>query len=496
MMQRLKPLIFLCLYLILIVLAVETILKSCKEIEKEAQEFPIMLDSSYYRDSNLQHIWSKFIYRAQAQPFNVISLTIFVLAIIHTFSSKLFTTLSNTLRAKEGSDTFLVELLRFMGEVEVVFGFWVIPLIALMSYFYGWAASLYYLNSRSYAEPIFVVVVMIIASTHPILNLVERALKFMAKLGKESVTAWWWCLLSVGPILGSFITEPGAMTVCALLLSKKCFSLKLSKKLSYTTLALLFVNVSVGGVLTCFAAPPVLMVSRVWEWNSLYMLTTFGYKAVIGIFLGNLFYYFFFRKELKSLDKQRLEMEAENIGSTVLVPRWICLIHIFFLAWIVIHACFPVIVIGSFLLFLGFYQATAPYQSPLNLKTPILVGFFLGGLVVHGGLQGWWISPLIGGLNPEILLVISAVLTAFNDNAEITYLSTLITNLSDEAKYAIIAGAVSGGGLTVIANAPNPAGQALLSPYFSNGVSPIKLFKYALPPTVIVTLTFYLMRGL
>ena len=152
-------------------------------------------------------------------------------------------------------------------------------------------------------------------------------------------------------------------------------------------------------------------------------------------------------------------------------------------------------VVGSFLLFLGFYQATLPFQTTLSLKTPVLVGFFLAGLVVHGSMQGWWISLLLTNVNESALFFLATALTAFNDNAEITFLSTLIPTLSDEMKYVIVSGAVTGGGLTVIANAPNPAGQAILSPFFGQGVSAIRLFGWALIPTCLVGSCFILFRG-
>ena len=60
-------------------------------------------------------------------------------------------------------------------------------------------------------------------------------------------------------------------------------------------------------------------------------------------------------------------------------------------------------------------------------------------------------------------MLIGTVLTAFNDNAMVTYLSSLIPTLSEAAKQAIMSGVVVGGGLTVIANAPNPAGQMLFA---------------------------------
>ena len=106
------------------------------------------------------------------------------------------------------------------------------------------------------------------------------------------------------------------------------------------------------------------------------------------------------------------------------------------------------------------------YQSRIELKAPLLVGFFLAGLVIHGGLQGWWIAPVLASLSETPLFLGATVLTAFNDNALITYLATLVPNLGEGLKIAVVEGAVTGGGLTVIANAPNPAGQALLGRFF------------------------------
>ena len=125
------------------------------------------------------------------------------------------------------------------------------------------------------------------------------------------------------------------------------------------------------------------------------------------------------------------------------------------------------------------------YQSQLELRTPLLVGFFLGGLVIHGGLQGWWIAPVLASLAEEPLFIAATVLTAFNDNALITYLATLVPDLSEPLKIAVVEGAVVGGGMTVIANAPNPAGQALLSRFFGGAVLPIGLAAGAILPTLI-----------
>jgi hypothetical protein len=150
--------------------------------------------------------------------------------------------------------------------------------------------------------------------------------------------------------------------------------------------------------------------------------------------------------------------------------------------------------VGGFLVFLAFTHATAPYQSPLNLRPALLVGFFLAGLVVHGALQQWWIEPVLGRLPALPLFAGAMALTAFNDNAAITYLASLVPGFTPELRYAVMAGAVAAGGLTVIANAPNPAGQAVLGRYFPDGVSPLRLFAGAALPTGIVAVCFLALR--
>jgi hypothetical protein len=115
-------------------------------------------------------------------------------------------------------------------------------------------------------------------------------------------------------------------------------------------------------------------------------------------------------------------------------------------------------------------------------------------LVVHGGLQGWWIEPVLSRLGELPLMLGATALTAFNDNAAITYLATLVPNFSDNLKIAVVSGAIAGGGLTVIANAPNPAGQSLLQKFFPGGIAPGGLFLAALAPTVVMLILFALPR--
>jgi len=448
--------------------------------------------------------------RIQADPFNLAATAIFLLAILHTFLAPVFARLAHRLAHASADSTlpvgsghsavpvgatgnFLAEALHFLGEVEVIFGLWVVPLLVVMTGFKGWGAARDYLGHElNFTEPLFVVVIMVMAASRPILQLAERIMAALARLGRGSPAAWWLAILTAGPVLGSFITEPAAMTISALLLARTFYALRPGPILAYATLGLLFVNVSVGGTLTHFAAPPVLMVAGKWGWGVPEMLGQFGWKAVLGIAVANAVYGWWFRAEFRQLGQ--VSVKAETGPAPAPVPVWITMAHVLFLIWTVVNAHYPVLFAGGFLFYLGFVQVTARFQDPLAVRSPLLVGFFLAGLVVHGGLQGWWIEPALRSLGNNGLFVGAAVLTAFNDNAAITYLASQVSGLSDALKYAVVAGAMAGGGLTVIANAPNPAGQAILGRFFPGGISAGRLFLGALVPTLIMTAAFLLLR--
>ena len=445
--------------------------------------------------------------RVRAEPFNAVATSIFLIAILHTFAAGWFATLAHRVqhehddraRGRGGvpSPSVRAGLLHFLGEVEVVFGLWAIALMFAMTAFAGWDATKHYLNDTvNYTEPLFVVVIMALASTRPIVAFAEASLRKVANAGGGSAAAWWVTILVIGPLLGSFITEPAAMTICALLLARQFYDREPSARLKYATLGLLFVNVSIGGTLTHFAAPPVLMVARPWGWDTAFMLSHFGWRAALTIVVSTAAYFFIFRRELQALSSKPspadVDVPDEEARSAILlpVPAWVTAVHMGFMAWTVVNSHYPVLFVGGFLFFLGFARATAIYQSRVELRTPLLVGFFLAGLVIHGGLQGWWIGPVLGSLDRVPLFMAATILTAFNDNALITYLATLVPDLSTPLKLAVVAGAVSGGGLTVIANAPNPAGQALLARFFGNSVSPAGLVAGALGPTLVAVIVF------
>ena len=468
-----------------------------------AHAFPLPLHT--YPPAGPAGLFEILRQRIAADPFNLVATLIFLLAITHTFLATKFMHLAHrwrdehAARADQGRGTvsFKAEIMHFLGEIEAIFGIWVVPLLAAITISKGWpVAESYVSHGVTFTEPMFVVIIMCIAATRPVLRFAEQGLRLLARLGGERPAAWWLAILTVGPLLGSFITEPAAITICALLLARQFYDLGPSVKFRYATLGLLFVNISVGGTLTHFAAPPVLMVAAKWGWDTPFMLTHFGWKAVIGILISNALYFAIFRREFATL-RRAADSEAQPApwsDRTDPVPGWVTTIHLAFLGWTVFTAHYPALFIGGFLFVLAFTAATEHHQNPLSLKPALLVGFFLAGLVVHGGLQGWWIEPVLARLGETTLLLGATGLTAFNDNAAITYLATLVPNFTDGLKYAVVAGAVVGGGLTVIANAPNPAGQSILSGYFRDGVAPLALALGALLPTVVMALCFLFLR--
>jgi hypothetical protein len=278
------------------------------------------------------------------------------------------------------------------------------------------------------------------------------------------------------------------MTLSAMLLRERYCQIQAPNFFKYGTLGILFVNVSIGGTLTPYAAPPVLMVAERWGWDIHFMLQNIGWKAAVAVLVNAVAATILFRSYLA-----KLPVISDALGRLD-VPRMVVFIHLAFLAGVVVGNHHPVVFVGLFLFFLGFTEAYSKFQSGLILREGLLVGFFLAGLIVLGGLQEWWLQPLISTLSPTPLYYGATLLTAITDNAALTYLGSLVDGMSDEAKYALVTGAVTGGGLTVIANAPNPAGFAILKNTFEEGsINPVWLAVAATPPTIVAVAAFQLL---
>jgi hypothetical protein len=413
-------------------------------------------------------------------PIEILATVLFGLALVHTFSAKLFHGIGS--RFPEGS--VKQNVFHLLGEVEVVFGFWAGLLVAGIAILEGTERAIGYVQGLNFTEPAFVFAIMAIASTRPVIHFANSTISLLARLlPLPGDLGFYAVVLFVGPLLGSFITEPAAMTVTALLLKRRYYERGISARLMYATLGLLFVNVSIGGTLTHFAAPPVLMVAGKWGLGIGEMVGVYGWKAALAIAASTAAVAAIFHRELARLP--RLESGAAD-ASRRRVPPWLVVTHLVFLGLLVAMAHHLVVFLGVFLFFLGVAAVTNEYQDEIQLKEALLVGFFLAGLVVLGGLQSWWLTPVLRSLDAVPLYFGATALTAVTDNAALTYLGAQVPGLSEASRFALLAGAVAGGGLTVIANAPNPAGYGILRDRFPGGaVSPLGLLLAALGPTLV-----------
>lgn len=415
----------------------------------------------------------------------IVATVLFATAIIHTFSVPVFARLAN----KGGTHSGLWHML---SEVEAVFGVWAFILIVFISVFIGLDQAVEYMDTRNFTEPAFVFAIMVVAASRPILDMVSKLVKVIANiLPLRNEYAMFFVTMSVVPLFGSLITEPAAMTLAALLLRDQYFKRTGRAGFKYLTLGVLFVNISIGGVLTSYAAPPVLMVAQTFNWDTAFMATHFGWRAAVAVFINAALLTIISRAALVETPES-VPQETET-KRRVDVPVVVMAIHLVFLIGIVLAAHHTVIFLGMLMMFIGYATAYRQYQNPLMIREGLMVGFFLAGLVILGGLQKWWLQDLLGGMSPTVLFVGSTALTAITDNAALTYLGSLVEGTSELWRYMLVAGAVTGGGLTVIANAPNPAGFSILKGTFPDGaISPLRLLLSAAVPTLIAATMFLL----
>lgn len=410
--------------------------------------------------------------------FQIAALIVFVAALVHVFSASRIEKLGTPFPKHAG-------IFHLLGEVEVIFGFWAIALFGIQSILEGSHTAIDKLESLDFREPLFVAVAMIVAGSSPVLQAASALVKTVARLLPLPMNvSYAFVSLGIAPLMGSFITEPAAMTIAALLLRDHLMVKGASDRLRYAALAVLFVNVSVGGVLTNFAAPPVLMVADRWGWDTVFMARTFGLRAIATVFVNAILFLAFFWKPLSNLVPEA-SSRVHSAG------RGLIAIHLAILFLIIVSSHHSILFVGLFFLFLGVVHAYHHQHAPLLLREGLLVGFFLAGLVVLGAPQDWWLAPMVAQLGNHALYFGTAALTAIIDNAALTYLGSLLPDTTSAFRYFLLAGAVAGGGLTVIANAPNPAGASILRDKMPGGILENgRLFAYALPPTLVALIAF------
>ncbi len=415
----------------------------------------------------------------------------FAVAVIHTFMVGKILQWSHHFP----KSSLTAGALHLFGEIEAVFAIWASLFMVVYIALEGWTPAITYQNSLDFTEPFFIFAIMVICSTRPILTVARQGILSLSSMIQKifktpAISTDLAVVMVIGPLAGSFITEPAAMTVTAFMLN--AMLQKESNKLIYALIAVLFVNVSIGGALTPFAAPPILMVASKWGWDFSFVATHLGWKSAVAVVVNAVGLVLLFRNEFKKGCITLKEVETRLAGSQAPIPWQVTLIHLAFLAGIVITGHHRNAFLGIFLLFLGVASVTVRYQDTLRLKESLLVSLFLGGIIQFGSFQKWWLAPLLGKMNDAVLFKGATLLTAITDNAALTYLGSQV-DLSDSSKYALVAGALAGGGLTIIANAPNAAGYSVLSHKFPGGIKPLKLLIAALAPTTVAIICLWLL---
>ena len=417
----------------------------------------------------------------------VLSTVFLAAALIHSFATPFFAKLSK--RYPEGSSR--EAFFHLLAEVEVVFGFWAAIFLTSWAVLEGPAKVIEYQQSLNMTEPLFVFCIMILASTRPVVTVARKFLLSIVKVFSRIIPAnekiiQMFVLLSFGPLLGSLITEPAAITILALLLDRMLD--KADEKLLYGTLALLFVNISIGGGLTHFAAPPILIVAQKFGWGLKDVFINLGEAVICAVFTNAIVFCLLFKKKIT---EQVSRLEEENYP----MPWWVIASHLLLMVFVVMTSHYMNVFMSVFMAFIGLTTVTKKYQDGLKFKEAFLVGFFLAGLIVFGSMQKWWLTPILAVITDKTLFFAATGLTAITDNAALTYLGSQVETLTESSKWALVSGAITGGGLTILANAPNPAGFSILSSRFPNAsLNAGKLLLASLIPTS-VAIVFFMILG-
>lgn len=434
---------------------------------------------------------------------NILATVCFALALAHTLCAPL---LAHWLSSHSHPHSRHAGLWHLLCEVEAVFILWALLFVVGLLFLIGHDATLEEIRRRSFTEPLFVLVTMVLSATRPVLHTVTLWVEAMVRvMPTDRRLAQYWVLLTLVPLMGSVITEPAAMTLAALLLRQTSIPKGTSVRLLYATLGVLFVNVSIGGTLTPYAAPPVLMVAHVWNWDLSFMLQEFGWRSALAVAINATAATWLFRHDLLALapahghsasmdSNEGLNADSKPTSMKARIPTWSLWLHCGLLAAIIASSHDVPIFVGVFMVFLGLVKAYPEHHDRLIVPEALMVAGFLAGLVVLGGAQAWWLQPVVAQLSDITVFWGALVLTAGVDNAALTYLGATLSGLSESFKLALVSGAVAGGGLTVIANAPNPAGFAILKDRFpGQTLSPLRLLMAATPPTAVAA-TFLFWR--
>ncbi|ANH78750.1 putative Na+/H+ antiporter [Candidatus Chlamydia sanziniae] len=385
------------------------------------------------------------------------------------------------------------EFYRLVSKVEIVFCLWSVPLFCWFLYTEGYRITLAYFNSRNYSFAVFVMVILVLLESRPIVYLAERLLSTIAKIGRTSPKSWWWTLMIATPLLSALLKETGAMIIGATLLMRHFYIFSPSRRFAYATMGLLFSNISIGGLTSSMSSRALFIILPSIKWKCSFLLQYFSWKAIIAILVATAVYYLIFRKEFDKFP------EIPNIKHLIKdrIPWWIICTHIILVSAILLSRSNPLFMTTILLFYLGFRRFTIFYQEPINIPKVCFVGLFYAGLVIFGDLQEWWVLNLMQGMSDFGYMLTSYGLSIFLDNALVNYLVHNLPVATDCYLYLVITGCMAAGGLTLVSNIPNIIGYLILKPAFRmSSIHFGSLFLAALVPSIIALTIFWLLRNI
>ncbi|AAP05554.1 putative Na+/H+ antiporter [Chlamydia caviae] len=388
---------------------------------------------------------------------------------------------------------WLSEFYRLISRVELVFVLWAAPLFLWFLYSEGYRVTMSYFNSRNYVFSLFIVIMLILLESRPIVYFSECIFSNIAKIGRQSPRCWWWTLMIAAPLSGALLKETGAMIIAATLLVRNFYKFSPSPRFAYATMGLLFSNISIGGLTSALSSRALFIILPSVKWNNSFILKYFCWKSIIAILLSTTIYYLIFRKEFNNFPKVVINPSMMNER----VPKWIIFVHIILVGSVILARSVPLLMAAIFLFYLGFQKFTIFYQHSINISKVCFVGLFYAGLVIFGELQEWWVLELMHRMSDFGYIITSYTLSIFLDNALVNYLVHNLPVATDCFLYLVIAGCMSAGGLTIVSNMPNIVGYLILRPSFpSSSLSLGWLFLFALGPSIISLMTFWFLRDI
>ncbi|NGX39882.1 MAG: hypothetical protein KR126chlam1_01219 [Chlamydiae bacterium] len=411
------------------------------------------------------------------------STIIFFIAVAHAFFSDKFLKIAHKFEApsKRG---FAYVGFAFLGNVAIIFGFWMIPILLYMLIMQGVSPTYDFLHSMDFREPFAYFVLITLAMTRPLRQLFESLMIRMSHSVKHQLIFWWCGTILFSSILTGIFSEIAIMTLACLYLAEKFFPLKPGRSLSYFTLALLLVGISIGTTII-----PVnftflidfLTQGKISHWE---IFRLFGWKMLIGLVVIILGGALLFRKELDSLQKTfKKAGKPPRISSREIIYGLL-----FFTASFGKGNMYLLLMVIAIVIILHKY----PYrikgeEGELSLYIPLLIAFFTYTLELHASLQAWWVTPLLERLQGGSAYVTTFFLTGLNEHVPLEALKVSLQGKAEGIKFFSYLAVLTGGGLTIIAKSANIVAKKTLIEHFPDRViSPFRHLLVAVPLAAIV----------